>query len=179
VTRLGNATSRPAWEGIALTGPDGDQVQVTWVPAQHGPRWATEYTGDVTGFVLSGPTVPTVYVSGDNSSLKVVREIAERCGPVEVAVLFCGAGVVSPLEAVLTLTGEQAAEAAVLLGARDVVVIHADGWAHLTEGREQIEAAFGRAGLLDRLSVLALGEVVELAGPDPRPSALRSAPSCR
>lgn len=159
-TRLGGGTSRATWESIELTGPHGDQVTVTWVPAQHGPMWATAYTGEVTGFVLAGPTIPTVYVSGDNSSLDVVREIAERCGPVDVAVLFGGAGVVSPLEAVLTLTGDEAAQAAKLLGARHVVVIHADGWAHLTEGRSEVERAFERAGLLDRLSVPAPGDVV-------------------
>lgn len=162
VSRLGAGTSRPPWESIELAGPQGERLTVTWVPAQHGPLWATEYTGEVTGFVLAGPTVPTVYVSGDNSSLDVVRDIADRCGPVDVAVLFGGAGLVAPLEAVLTLTGDEAAEAARLLGARHVVVIHADGWTHLTEGRSEIEVAFERAGLRDRLVVPAPGEAVEL-----------------
>jgi L-ascorbate metabolism protein UlaG (beta-lactamase superfamily) len=158
----GTTTSRPAWEGIDLQGPDGRLVRVTWVPAQHGPEWATAFTGEVTGFVLSGAGVPTVYVSGDNSSLDVVRDVAERCGPVDVALLFAGAGVVPPLEAVLTLTGEEAAEASVILGSPHVVVIHADGWTHFTEGRTEIEAAFERAGLQNRLNVLAPGAVVTL-----------------
>jgi L-ascorbate metabolism protein UlaG (beta-lactamase superfamily) len=161
VQRLaGTTTSRPAWEGLDLPGPDGRLVRVTWVPAQHGPEWATAFTGDVTGFVLSGAGLPTVYVSGDNSSLDVVRSIAERCGPLDVALLFAGAGVVPPLEAVLTLTGEEAAEAAVILGARQVVVVHADGWTHFTEGRTEIEAAFERAG--QRVTVLAPGAILTL-----------------
>ena len=112
--------------------------------------------------MLSGAAVPTVYVSGDNSSLDVVREVAQRCGPVDVALLFAGAGVVPPLEAVLTLTGDEAAEASVILGARHVVVVHADGWTHFTEGRAEIEASFERAGLRDRLTVLAPGTVLTL-----------------
>lgn len=156
----GTTTSRPAWEGLDLPGPDGTVVRVTWVPAQHGPEWATAFTGEVTGFVLSGPGLPTVYVSGDNSSLDVVRSIAERCGAIDVALLFAGAGVVQPLEAVLTLTGDEAAEAAMILGARHVVVVHADGWAHFTEGRTEIEAAFERAG--QSVTVLAPGAILAL-----------------
>ncbi|WP_246064384.1 hypothetical protein [Nonomuraea longispora] len=34
----------------------------------------------------------TVHVSGDNASLDVVREIASRADPVDVAVLFAGHG---------------------------------------------------------------------------------------
>ena len=135
---------------------------MTWVPAQHGPEWAMAFTGEVTGFVLSGDGLPTVYVSGDNSSLDVVRDIAQRCGPADVALLFAGAGVVPPPEAVLTLTGEEAAEASLILGARRTVVVHADGWAHFTEGRTEIEAAFERAGLRNRLTVLAPGTILAL-----------------
>jgi L-ascorbate metabolism protein UlaG (beta-lactamase superfamily) len=161
VTRLGGTTTtRPAWDGLDLPGHDGTLVRVTWVPAQHGPAWATAFTGEVTGFVISGAGLPTVYVSGDNSSLDVVRQVAQRCGPVDVALLFAGAGVVPPLEAVLTLTGDEAAEATDVLGARSVVVIHADGWAHFTEGRSEIEAAFERAGRQDRLTVLEPGAVL-------------------
>jgi L-ascorbate metabolism protein UlaG (beta-lactamase superfamily) len=163
VERLGGTTtSRPAWGGIDLPAGDGAVIRVTWVPAQHGPEWATAFTGEVTGFVMSGTGLPTVYVSGDNSSLDVVRQVAERCGPIDVALLFAGAGVVHPLDAVLTLTGDEAAEAADILGAPHVVVIHADGWAHFTEGRAEIEAAFHRAGRLDRLTVLAPGAILAL-----------------
>jgi L-ascorbate metabolism protein UlaG (beta-lactamase superfamily) len=163
VQRLAGATtSRPAWESLDRPGPDGTIVRVTWVPAQHGPEWATAFTGEVTGFVLSGAGLPTVYVSGDNSSLDVVRSVAQRCGPVDVALLFAGAGVVPPLEAVLTLTGEEAAEASVILGSPHVVVIHADGWEHFTEGAIEIEAAFERAGLRNRVTVLAPGATLTL-----------------
>lgn len=163
VERLGGTTThRPVWQGIDLPGTDGSVLRVTWVPAQHGPAWAAAFTGEVTGFVLSGEGLPTVYVSGDNSSLDVVREVAQRCGPVDVAVLFAGAGVVPPLEAVLTLTGAEAAEAAGILGAPHVVVLHADSWAHLAEGPAEVEQAFARAGRLRGLTVLAPGATLTL-----------------
>lgn len=161
VERLGSTTmSRPAWESFDLTGSNGTAVTVTWVPAQHGPKWATAFTGEVTGFVLSGIGLPTIYVSGDNSSLDVVRSIAERCGPIDIALLFAGAGVVPPLEAVLTLTAEDTAVATAILGCPHVIVIHADSWAHFTEGRAEIEAAAVRAGIQDRVTVLAPGAVL-------------------
>lgn len=163
VERLGGTTtSRPEWGSLDLQGQDGSVVRVTWVPAQHGPEWATAYTGEVTGFVICGTDLPTVYVSGDNSSLEVVREIAQRCGPVDVALLFAGAGVVPPLEAVISMTGEDAVEAAAILGARHTVIIHADSWTHFTEGRTEIEAAFERAGRLEHVTVLAPGAIITL-----------------
>ena len=55
-------------------------MTVTAVPAQHGPDGTDHITGPVIGFVLSAPGAETVYVSGDNASLDVVRGIAERIG---------------------------------------------------------------------------------------------------
>ena len=67
------------------------------------------------------------------------------------------AGVVPPLDAIITLTGAEVTEAADILEAGHIVVIHADGWSHFTEGRTEIEAAFASVGRLARLSVLAPG----------------------
>jgi L-ascorbate metabolism protein UlaG (beta-lactamase superfamily) len=63
----------PNWERTELTGPDGGTLFLTGVPAQHGPDGSEHLVGEVTGFVVSGPGLPTVYVSGDNASLDVVR----------------------------------------------------------------------------------------------------------
>jgi L-ascorbate metabolism protein UlaG (beta-lactamase superfamily) len=51
----------------------------------------------------------------------------------------------------LVLDSAQAAEATKILGARRVVPVHYEGWAHFTEGRDDLEAAFAAAGLSDRL----------------------------
>jgi L-ascorbate metabolism protein UlaG (beta-lactamase superfamily) len=155
--RLGaKATGLADWEAVELQRPDGGGITVTGVPAIHGPgsREATEpITGQVVGFVLTGEGLPTVYVSGDNASLDAVKEIAARFAPVDTAVLFAGA----PRFPVLfggepiVLDSAQAAEAARLLDARRVVPVHHDSWAHFTEGREDLKAAFAAAGLTDRL----------------------------
>lgn len=160
--RLGGTVRGPSpWETAELTRPGGGVLTVTAVPAQHGPDGSLPYTGPVTGFVLSGAHLPTVYVSGDNASLDVVRQITDRIGHVDVAVLFAGAAKTVLLDgAYLTLTSDAAAEAARLLGAPLVVPVHFEHWAHFSQGRETIPAAFAAAGLADVLRVPALGETI-------------------
>jgi len=151
-SRLGPpARGLAAWESVTLPGGD-TTVTVTGVPAQHGPADLEHITGPVTGFVLEGKGLPTVYVSGDNASLDVVREIAARFPAIDVAVLFGGAAqtpLVGPVN--LTLSATEMAEATHILGASTVVPAHVDSWAHFTEGVAEVRAAFTAAGLADRL----------------------------
>ncbi|MFD4791286.1 MBL fold metallo-hydrolase [Streptomyces sp. NPDC058459] len=155
--RLGEkAKGLGRWEAVELDRPGGGTLTVTGVPAIHGPGPREEvepFAGEVVGFVLTGEGLPTVYVSGDNASLDAVEEIAERFGPVDTAVLFAGAPRLPALfdGNVLVLDSAQAAEAARILDARRVVPAHHDSWAHFTEGREDLTAAFTAAGLADRL----------------------------
>ncbi|WP_031516468.1 MBL fold metallo-hydrolase [Streptomyces sp. NRRL F-5123] len=152
----GSARGLADWETVELERPGGGAVTVTAVPAVHGPgprEQVEPSTGQVVGFVLTGQALPTVYVSGDNASLDAVKEIAARFAPVDTAVLFAGAPRFPALfdGAPLVLDSAQAAEAARILDARRVVPAHHDSWAHFTEGREDLEAAFAAAGLSDRL----------------------------
>jgi L-ascorbate metabolism protein UlaG (beta-lactamase superfamily) len=148
----GTAVALPTWAQVELARPEGGAVSITGVPAQHGPDGCEELTGPVTGFVLSGEGLPTIYVSGDNASLDVVRDVADRYGPVDLALLFAGAARTALLDgAFLTLTSDQAAQAALILGARHVVPLHVEGWAHFTQGPATLPTAFERAGILDRL----------------------------
>jgi L-ascorbate metabolism protein UlaG (beta-lactamase superfamily) len=161
--RLGNGARGLAdWESIELDRPGGGTITVTGAPAIHGPGSREEvepFTGQVIGFVLTGRDLPTVYVSGDNASLEAVREIAERFGPVHTAVLFAGAPRFPVLfeGAPIVLDSAQVVEAAEILGARRVVPVHYDSWAHFTEGRDELVAAFTDAGLVDRLDLGDLG----------------------
>ena len=150
----GNARGLAPWETVELPRPDGGTVTVTATPAQHGPTGCEPVTGEVIGFVLSAADLPTVYISGDNASLDLVREIGERVGGVDTAVLFVGA-VRTPFfdGALLTIDSAQAAEAATILGARRVVPVHCDSWGHFTESRDDVVAAFAAAGLSDRLQL--------------------------
>jgi L-ascorbate metabolism protein UlaG (beta-lactamase superfamily) len=153
--RLGGTTrGLVPWDAVDLPRPGGGTVTVTATPALHGPEGCEPVTGEVVGFVLTAAGLPTVHVSGDNASLDVVREIAGRIGPVDTAVLFAGAARTALFDgALLTIDGARAAEAATVLGARRVVAAHCDSWAHFTEGREDVVAAFTAAGIADRLQL--------------------------
>jgi L-ascorbate metabolism protein UlaG (beta-lactamase superfamily) len=145
-----------AWEVHRV----GD-VTVTAAPALHGPPGIEPLVGPVIGFVLEAADQPTVYVSGDNASLDLVRQIAERFPDIEVAVLFAGAARVPSIDAALTLTSAEAAEAAAILDASIVVGLHTEDWAHFSETRAQLEAAFAGSA---RLVATPRGVAVELDG---------------
>ncbi|MFH9424088.1 MBL fold metallo-hydrolase [Streptomyces sp. NPDC017529] len=157
--RLGEAATGLAdWQSVELGRRDGGPgtVTVTGVPAIHGPGTREEVepiTGQVVGFVLTGEGLPTVYISGDNASLDAVKEIAERFAPVDTALLFAGAPRFTEVfdGEVIVLDSAQAAQAAKILDAGRVVPVHYDSWAHFTEGRDELVAAFAAAGLTDRV----------------------------
>jgi L-ascorbate metabolism protein UlaG (beta-lactamase superfamily) len=160
----GNATGLEPWESLEIERPGGQALTITAVPAQHGPDGTDHITGPVIGFVLTAPDVPTLYVSGDNASVDVVRTIADRVGPIELAVLFAG-GVSVPHRfdgAYLTLSADRAVEAARVLGARAIVPVHFEGWAHFTQGSDDLRAAFDAAGLGDRLVIPEPGDTVQV-----------------
>ncbi|MBR7833654.1 MBL fold metallo-hydrolase [Actinospica durhamensis] len=136
------------WEPYELARPDGGTLRVTALPAQHGPAGCEPVTGQVLGFLLHAPDLPSVYVSGDNASLALVEQVAERFGPVDTAVIFAGAARVPEVlgGAALTLDSAEAAEAARILGSRRAVVLHCDSWAHFSDDYAAVEAAFDKAG---------------------------------
>jgi L-ascorbate metabolism protein UlaG (beta-lactamase superfamily) len=151
------------WEAAIVGRPEGGNVTVTALPALHGPSGSDAVTGPVIGFLLSGDRLETVYVSGDNASLDVVREIAARAGPVDVAILFCGGVQLAKRfdGAYLTLSADRAAEATLILEARVAIPVHFEGWTHFTQGADELRAAFRGNGVADRLRLPARGETVD------------------
>lgn len=160
--RLGRpAISLAPWTSHTVPRPDGGELTVTAVPAVHGPedgeRDADGFVNcEVIGFVLSGPDLPVIYISGDNASIRTVSEIARRTPAIDAAVLHAGAAHVQNKfrDRPLTLDSARAAAAAAVLEADMVIPAHYDGWAHFREGRDDLARAFddvGQAGQL-RLS---------------------------
>jgi L-ascorbate metabolism protein UlaG (beta-lactamase superfamily) len=140
------------------------RLRVTGVPARHGPAdGELNEEGfvncEVVGFVIQADPAPTIYISGDNASLEIVRDIRERLGTIDCAVLFAGsAAVVTKFGGrPLSLTAERAAAAAEILGSPQVVVAHQSGWKHFQQGADDTHAAFTAAGILDRLCEVPLG----------------------
>jgi L-ascorbate metabolism protein UlaG (beta-lactamase superfamily) len=153
--RLGHpAVGLPPWTSHTVERPDGGELTVTAVPAVHGPEDGERdpdgfVNCEVIGFVLSGQGLPTVYVSGDNASIRTVAEIARRLPDIDAVVLHAGAARV-PAKfrgRALSLDSVRAAAATALLGPAVVIPAHYDGWAHFCEGRDDLVRAFDDAGV--------------------------------
>lgn len=156
------------WQSYYLPGGSG-RIAAQAVPAVHGPAdgmrdMEGHVNCEVTGFVLYGPGLPTIYLSGDNASMGAVGEIADRIGDIDIAVLFAGAASVPAKERgrPLTLTSARAAAAAEVLGVKVVIPAHVDGWAHFSEGAAEFAAAFDQAGIKRVLRTAAHGEWIDL-----------------
>ena len=157
-TRIPHITGLAPWQQHRA-----GAVTVTAVPALHGPEGAEALSGFVTGFVLESEGEPTIYVSGDNASVDLVREIAVRFPRIDVAVLFAGAANVGRFgDADLTLNARTALEAAEVLAGAVIVPVHAEGWFHFSETLERLRLMFEFAGRADRLQILPLGERIEI-----------------
>jgi L-ascorbate metabolism protein UlaG (beta-lactamase superfamily) len=155
----GGAVGMVPGDGVDLDGG----VRVVAVPAHHGPPDGWEKNGPVIGFVLSGPDLPRVYLSGDNAAPALVEEIVAAHGPFDAVVLFAGGAQVPEAwgpDVNLTLDAAAAVEAARALGDAPIVPIHQEGWAHFTSSPADLEAAFAVAGLGDRLRPVRPGETV-------------------
>lgn len=169
--RLGSpAVGLSPWTTHSLPRPDGGgDLTVLTVPAVHGPEDGEldadgNVNCEVTGFVLSGQGLPTVYVSGDNASIRTVAEISRRVPDIDVAVPHAGAArVPAKFEGrPLSLDSRRAAAAAAVLGADAVIPVHYDGWVHFSEGLPEIQLAFHEAGLSSLLRVAPHGAWVPL-----------------
>src|SRR5579863_1616375 len=131
----GHARGLAPWESYELQRPNGEPVLVTAVPAQHGPDGTDHLTGEVTGFYVSSQGLPTVYVSGDNASVAIARRIVGTLGSASIALLHAGAAQMPHLgDNSLTLSAARAPKVARLIGAKWVIPVHFDGWAHFSEG---------------------------------------------
>jgi L-ascorbate metabolism protein UlaG (beta-lactamase superfamily) len=131
------------WESYEHSG-----VTITAVPALHGPPGSERFVGHVTGFVLEAEGEPTVYVSGDNASIPLVQQIADRFPAIEIALLFAGAARVASIDGALTLTSPDAVKAAKALGAIKVVGLHTEDWEHFSESRADLVTAFDHFDVL-------------------------------
>lgn len=162
--QLYNVTGLESWESVTFMSSQGDEFIVTAVPARHGPVGCEEMTGIVTGFVIESAGKPTIYISGDNAALELVREIREKFPRIDIAVLFTGAARVGLFDnAPLTLTAEMAAEASQILGSEVIFPVHSEGWAHFSEDRALLTSVFAKVGLEQNLKLAVPGEPLTVA----------------
>ena len=157
----GNSVGLSPWDITELPGPSGPAVRVMATPARHGPKGLER--GAVIGFAVAlVSSSHAVYIAGDTVWYEGVAKVAERVN-VRVAILNLGAArvpEVGPFH--LTMTAEEAVEAARAFPEASIVPLHFEGWAHFSEGRPEIAKAFAQAGLTDRLCWPEPGKPIEI-----------------
>lgn len=163
----GSSLGLGTWESAELQTRQGGVLRVVATPAQHGPAGLNR--GMVMGFALYFADNPgqVIYVSGDTVWYDGVAEVARRF-EVRAAMLHLGAArvpEVGPFH--LTMTAAEAVEAARAFADASIIPLHFEGWAHFSEGREEIARAFAAAGLSSRLRWPEAGRTIQVALPDP------------
>lgn len=160
----GRATGLKPWQPATLSAPGGRTLRITATPARHGPPGIEPLSGEVTGFVLAfeGQPSEAVYFSGDTVWFEGVAEVARRYQPKTILLAMGAARVAARGPEPLTMTVHDAVEAARAFPQAAIVPIHFEGWAHFSEGREDILRGFATAGLQDRLHLLEPGQSVTL-----------------
>jgi L-ascorbate metabolism protein UlaG (beta-lactamase superfamily) len=161
----GNSHGLTDWQSVDLAAPNGQTLRVVATPARHGPAGLNR--GAVNGFVFFFIDAPehVIYVSGDTVWYEGVVQVAQRY-PVRVAILHLGAArvpEVGPFH--LTMTAEEAVEAARRFNNAIIVPVHFEDWAHFSEGRKDIVEAFTKAGLEQRLIWLPRGQATQITFP--------------
>lgn len=160
--RLGNkAKGLAPWAGAELRAPDSRLFKLTATPARHGPPGIEPISGDVTGFVLSSAEDhPLLYVTGDTVWFEGTAEVARRF-PVKVVLLFAGAAQVrGPFN--LTMSTNDALEAAHHFPNAAIVPVHYQGWKHFSQNQDDLAKAFAALGFADRLHIIPPGSQLSL-----------------
>jgi L-ascorbate metabolism protein UlaG (beta-lactamase superfamily) len=141
-------------------------LEITAMPARHGPLPLAWISGPVVGFLLrwDGDERPW-WISGDTRWFRGLRSALASEGPLGVAIVHLGAARFWPTgPARYTMDAREAAAAIREIDARTVVPIHYEGWTHFKQGREAVEDEFDRAGVVELVRWLRPGQPVELEG---------------
>jgi L-ascorbate metabolism protein UlaG (beta-lactamase superfamily) len=149
------------WQSVDLP-TQGRVLRIIATPARHGPEGHDR--GPVIGFAFFFADAPqqVVYFSGDTVWYEGVAEVAHRF-PIRAAILNLGAALVPEVGAFhLTMTAQEAVQAARAFAGAAIVPLHFEGWAHFSEGRERVDAAFSAAGLEHRLHWPEPGSPIQL-----------------
>lgn len=151
------------WESSELLS-DGWSLRVTAVPGVHAPGPARPLLPTVMGSVLElrqgdGP-VHRTYVSGDTLFRPWLREVVERTGPLDAAVLHLGGTRVLGL--LVTMDGQQGADLVDLLDPALTVPVHHDDYGVFRSPLTDFTDELARRGDQHRVRVVRRAERVEL-----------------
>ncbi|MFB6069453.1 MAG: MBL fold metallo-hydrolase [Halanaeroarchaeum sp.] len=144
-------TGRTEWDGIDLTRTEG----------RHGHDDLAEAMGPVSGFVFEHPAEPTLFVAGDTVWYPGLED---ALGTHDPDVVVCNAGGARFVEGEpITMTAADVERVCRAVPGAEVVAVHVEAINHCLETRADLEDALAAAGVADRVSIPADGEVLEFA----------------
>ncbi|WP_129843726.1 MBL fold metallo-hydrolase [Streptomyces sp. RFCAC02] len=151
------------WQSRTLRHGDSS-VRITALPGRHAPGPARLLLPPVMGSLLefgdrSGEVRLVLYISGDTVLYDGLREIAERCPGIHLAVLHLG-GTTLPGGLVVTMDAAQGAGLLDMLRPRRALPVHYDDYTVFRSPLDDFLAEAGRRGHGARLVRCAPGERV-------------------
>ena len=160
-----NAEGMAPWDTTELKNNSGETIRVTAMPAEHGPSPEVRAaTGDTMGFLLEwdGQENGALYITGDTVYFPAIEEIGKRF-KIGTAILHMGAAKIPAAgDNRLTMNAEEGVKVLKIIGAKQALAAHYEGWEHYTEHRDGIEATFAAANMSDRLLWLELGKAMKV-----------------
>ncbi|WP_127480564.1 MBL fold metallo-hydrolase [Nocardioides pantholopis] len=161
---FGSARGMTTWETHELV--DGDwRLGVTAVPGQHGPGIARHLMPPVMGTVLelsrAGGAPWRGYLSGDTLCRPWLREIVERTGPLDAAVLHLGG--TRALGLLVTMDGDQGADLVTLLRPAVTVPVHHDDYTVFRSPLSDFLRACDERAVPTQVRTVARGATIPLA----------------
>jgi L-ascorbate metabolism protein UlaG (beta-lactamase superfamily) len=151
------AQAMSTWDTAVL----GD-VTITAVPGRHAPGPLQRVFPPVMGTVLEADGL-RVYITGDTLYYPWLREVSERCGPIDAMVVHLGG--TRALGVLVTMDGEQGADLVELVEPALTVPVHHDDYTVFTSPLSDFLEACRRRDLPTRVQPVARGETVALRVP--------------
>lgn len=158
------------WEALEIE-KGGVRLRVTSMPAQHGPAPVSWLLPPVMGSLLEFETSPgnialRLYISGDTLIHRALYEIPRRYPHIDLALLHLGG--TRLLGILVTMDGDQGAEAMRLLDPREAIPIHYDDFTVFKSPLDEFQRAVEAAGLDERVRYLHRGEAYTFEIAQPR-----------
>lgn len=163
---FGAATPMTPWAEQVLEA-DGARLRIVSVPGEHAPRLARGLMPPVMGSLLEltdpagTPGRPLrIYITGDTLYRPWLREVVDRCGPLDAMVVHLGG--TRALGLLVTMDADQGADLVELVEPALTVPIHYDDYTVFRSPLGDFEARWRQRGLPGELRTVRRGETVAL-----------------
>jgi L-ascorbate metabolism protein UlaG (beta-lactamase superfamily) len=157
------ATAMNTWETRELV-KDGCRLSITAAPGQHAPGLAQHALPRVMGTVLelgqAGSPPVRIYITGDTLFRPWLRDVVERTGPLDAAVIHLGGTRILGL--LVTMDDKQGADLLALLAPRVAVPVHYDDYTVFRSPLQDFLAAMATRALPTDVRVVARGDRTSL-----------------